>query len=103
MIQIDVAGVAPNTGVWLKKLTLADNTTTADALTRLGLSETTETAVFNERVTGEYVLKTGDRLDVLSPLCVDPMQARRDRLAKKSVPVEPFRGRHGGKHRLLGT
>ena len=102
MIQVDIAGIDAETKkTWLKTVSLKTGATVSDALIAIGLDAATETAVFNERAPTDAVLKNGDRLDVLSPLTVDPMTARRLRIENHNRPTELQRGRHGGKHRLL--
>ncbi len=104
MIQVDIVGIdAATHKTWLKTVSLADGATVADAIKAADLSPDAETAVFNEKVASDEKLSNGDRVDVLSPLVVDPMTARRLRLASKTAPQEENRGRHGGRHRLLAS
>lgn len=102
MIQVDIVGIdAATHKTWLKTVSLPASAKVSDALAAAGLSQPAEVAVFNESVTADHPLADGDRVDVLSPLAVDPMTARRLRLAAKSTPKDESRGRHGGRHRLL--
>jgi hypothetical protein len=51
--------------------------------------------VFGSKVSGDYILTDGDRLEIYRPLTVDPKQSRRRRVAhrdkvrhtKKKVPI----------------
>lgn len=104
MIQVDIAGIdAATHKTWLKTVSLEDGATVADALKAAGQPSEAEAAVFNEKANASQPLSDGDRVDVLSPLTVDPMTARRLRLAAKTTPREENRGRHGGRHRLLSA
>ena len=102
MIQVDVVGIAADTQkTWLKTLTLSENATVADALRAAGLPPDAETALFNEAAVASHPLKHHDRIDVLSPLSIDPKEARRLRACAKEPHSPSNRGRHGGNHRLF--
>lgn len=81
---------------------LATGATVADAIKAAGwsLGENYVTAVWNHRVEGNYVLQEGDRVELLAPLTVDPMTARRLREEKKASTNPLAAGRNGSKHRL---
>ncbi len=101
MIQVDIVGIDADTKkTWLKTVSLPEGAVVADALAAVGLNAATETAIFNERTSADKQLSDGDRIDVLSPLTVDPMTARRLRIEGQTQSEEIHRGRHGGKHRL---
>ena len=101
MIQVDIVGIDADTKkTWLKTVSLPKNAVVADALAAVGLNSDTEAALFNDRTQSDRKLSDGDRIDVLSPLTVDPMTARRLRIEGLTQTKEMQRGRHGGKHRL---
>lgn len=101
MIQVDIVGIDADTKkTWLKTVSLPEGAVVADALAAVGLNAATETALFNERTSPDKPLSDGDRIDVLSPLTVDPMTARRLRIEGQTQSAEIHRGRHGGRHRL---
>lgn len=59
-------------------------------------------AVWNERCELDRELVDGDRVEVLPPLTVDPMTARRLREEKNQSQNRTLAmGRNGGKHRLF--
>lgn len=59
-------------------------------------------AVWNERCELDRELVEGDRIEVLPPLTVDPMTARRLREEKNQSQNHSLAmGRNGGKHRLF--
>lgn len=76
--------------------------TVADAIKAAGwsLGENYVAAVWNHRVEDNYVLQEGDRVELLAPLTVDPMTARRLREEKKASTNPLAAGRNGSKHRL---
>lgn len=76
--------------------------TVADAIKATGwsLGENYVAAVWNHRVEDNYVLQEGDRVELLAPLTVDPMTARRLREEKKASTNPLAAGRNGSKHRL---
>lgn len=76
--------------------------TVADAIKAAGwsLGENYVAAVWNHRVEDNYVLQEGDRVELLAPLTVDPMTARRLREEKKASTNHLAAGRNGSKHRL---
>ena len=51
----------------------------ADEIDALGL------AIWGKRVTPQYALRDGDRLEIVRPLTVDPKVARRERFAKQGA------------------
>ena len=81
---------------------LATGATVADAIKAAGwcLGEKYVPAVWNHRVEEDYVLQEGDRVELLAPLTVDPMTARRLREEKKASTNPLVAGRNGSKHRL---
>lgn len=81
---------------------LATGATVADAIKAAGwsLGEMYVPAVWNHRVEEDYVLQEEDRVELLAPLTVDPMTARRLREEKKASTNPLVAGRNGSKHRL---
>ena len=81
---------------------LAAGAAVADAIAAAGwsLGEKYVAAVWNHRVEDNYVLQEGDRVELLAPLTVDPMTARRLREEKKASTNPLAAGRNGSKHRL---
>jgi len=71
-------------------LTVPAGTTALDAVKRSGLARrfpelegaVNPLGVFGKRVADDYVLKDGDRVEILRPLTADPKEARRKRAAK---------------------
>lgn len=67
---------------------LASGATVADALQAAGIAADAypAVAVFGERVTLDYALAAGDRVELLRPLQADPKDARRRRAAGAGKP-----------------
>lgn len=70
-------------------LKVAVGTTAKEAVGRSGLARrfpeldgSQPLGVYGKRVAEDYVLKEGDRVEILRPLTVDPKEARRRRAAK---------------------
>ena len=70
-------------------LKLPAGTTAKEAVSRSGLARrfpeldgSQPLGVYGKRVTEDYVLQEGDRLEILRPLMVDPKEARRLRAKK---------------------
>lgn len=90
--------------VQLTELELADGARVEDALKAAGVtpSQKHTLAVWNERCDADRLLVDGDRIEILPPLTVDPMTARRLREEKnRSGNNVLAMGRNGGKHRLF--
>lgn len=66
-------------------LDLRDGATVAEALAASGwnLEGSAGLAVFGERATDLYVLRDGDRVELLRPLEADPKDARRRRASRR--------------------
>ena len=102
-MQITVAQVSKD-GVRTQQLTLEEGATVAQALKASGLvpGKTARLAVHNVFVQEQTLLKDKDRVEILPPLIVEPMKARRLREAKnQGVKRDLTMGRNGGKHRLF--
>ena len=89
MIQIEVVYARPDKQ-WSFNVELAEGTTAREAAQAAQNSEPLHWvedlhiaafAIWGEEVSGEYELKDGDRLELLRPLPVDPMEARRRKAA----------------------
>ena len=89
MITIELLFAAKNY-VWHKQLSLAAQSTVAEALMQSGLYEVhPETkgmpyGVFGELCAADTRLTHGDRLEVYRPLVFDPMESRRRRAKHKA-------------------
>ncbi len=75
---------------------LDDGATVGEAVARSGIvarlgldPETLAFAVFGRRATPQTRLRDRDRVELLRPLVVDPMEARRRRAAKKAANADP--------------
>ena len=91
MIQIEVVYARPERQ-WSVDLEIEDGTSAEEATEIARNSEpllwvddfyVVAYAVWGREVPGEYQLKDGDRLELLRPLPVDPMEARRRKAATK--------------------
>lgn len=91
-------------GVKSVKVRLAKQAVAVDAVKAAGFepAQNDTLAIWNVTVQGEHPLKDGDRVEVLPPLTVDPMTARRLREEKnRSSAPRLAGGRNGSKHRLF--
>ncbi len=85
MDRVDVEWVcspAPGAPLQRKQLSLDKGACALDALHAAGWPELPEgwaLALWGRRVQAQEPLRSGDRLELLRPLTVDPMQARRRR------------------------
>lgn len=91
MIQIEVVYARPNRQ-WSVDLELDEGTSAVEAAKMAQRSEpllwvddlnVVAFAIWGEEVSGDYVLKDGDRLELLRPLPVDPMELRRQKAASQ--------------------
>ncbi|MDB5988228.1 MAG: hypothetical protein JWR16_3281 [Nevskia sp.] len=82
MIEVEVVYALPQRQQ-LRRLTLDDGATVADALAKAGLEELTNgnVGIFGRVVDRQQRLKDGDRIEVYRPLLADPKLARRRRAA----------------------
>ena len=91
IVRVEVAYVGPE-GQWLVPLELPEGATASDAIERSGLREKLpperfeplKLGVFSTTVEPSRVLREGDRVELYRALAVDPKDARRARVAKKS-------------------
>ncbi len=88
----------------LKQLQLAEGATVAEAVQAAGwtVGNSQKLAIWNVFAQADAPLHDGDRVEILPPLTVDPMTARRLREEKNQKSENRLmRGRNGGKHRLI--
>lgn len=93
-----VCSPAPGAALQRTRLSLPAGSCAADALQAAGwtaLPAGWGLAIWNRRVTQSELLRSGDRLLLLRPLSVDPMEARRRRQAHQK-PARRSRHRPGG-------
>lgn len=91
MIRIEVVYARPDRQ-WSVELEIDECTSAVDAAEVARNSEpmlwvedldVVAFAVWGEEVSGDYKMKDGDRLELLRPLPVDPMEARRRKAAAR--------------------
>ncbi|QDP71719.1 RnfH family protein [Legionella israelensis] len=88
MVNVEVVYAAADQKITQIKLCLPDNSTVADALDHSNIyikqPETKDLAlgVFGKQVSLEYVLRSGDRIEIYRPLALEPMERRRKRAGK---------------------
>lgn len=86
----------------LSNLTVPEGTTLAAALKHLNLSFSRETTgLWCHSAAPETVLRTGDRIDIATPLVINRVEARRLRAQKSEKPAKALLARHGGKRQLV--
>lgn len=81
---------------FFRTLTLAAGTRVDQSIEASGLYlefpelESTQTpiGIYGKKVSWDRALKNGDRVEVYRPLAIDPMQARRNRAARKKPSVD---------------
>jgi len=91
-IEVEVVYVTENQQ-FLKTLTLATGTRVDQSIEASGLfddfpeleSSENPVGIYGKKVSQNQVLKDGDRVEVYRPLEIDPMQARRNRAARKKI------------------
>ena len=78
-MQVEVAN-ATGADIDVRTVELPPGATVGDAVDAAGFDATWDAlGVFGEVVDRAHVLQEGDRVDLLRPLLVDPMEARRKR------------------------
>lgn len=92
-MRIEVCRARPD-GAMRIDVRLEDGATVGDAVAAsgvvaaLGIDATTLAfAIFGRRATAATILHDGDRVELLRPLTIDPMEARRLRAATKDRTV----------------
>lgn len=90
-MKIEVCYAGPH-GATRIAIDLDDGATLGDALAASGIVERLSLArellsfgIFGRRAEAGTCLRDGDRVEIYRPLIVDPMEARRRRVAKKSA------------------
>lgn len=107
-ISIAVAWATPQTQD-VVPLRLPAGSTVGDALARSGLTgawgfdpDRVTFAVHGRRVRRDTVLRDGDRVDVLRPLAVDPMDSRHRRAETQPLPRVARRTGRGARGAVTG-
>lgn len=83
MVNVEVVYITAEQRITQVKLSLADDSTVADALDQAGMyarhPETKNFAVgiFGRQVPLERALRAGDRIEIYRPLKLEPMERRR--------------------------
>lgn len=88
----------------IKTISVSEGTTLEEAVCQAGWSvgNNHKLAVWNVLADPDRPALAGDRIEILPPLTVDPMTARRLREEKNQKPANSLiHGRNGGKHRLI--
>ena len=86
-MQIEII-FAAKSQVYQIQLTIEQGATVAQAIGQSDIEQswplptTIAYAVFGQSVQDDYVLQAGDRIEILRPLTISPMEARRLRAAK---------------------
>ena len=102
-MQVMVARL-DRTEVTVKEIDVHEGSTLLEAITQAGwsLGSNQKVAVWNVLADPRQQAKSGDRIEILPSLTVDPMTARRLREEKNQKPENRLiHGRNGGKHRLI--
>lgn len=86
-ISVEVVCAWPGR-VWLRRLSLPEGSTVADALAASGSRQALSgerlsgrVGIFGQLVTNGRLLRDGDRIELYRPLIADPKEARRRRAA----------------------
>ncbi len=90
MVKIEIAYILPNIQT-LMALTVPENTTVETAIKLSNLLQKfpeinlqkNSVGIFGRKVSLQYQLKNGDRIEIYRQLKIDPKEARRLRAAKK--------------------
>ena len=78
-MQVEVVN-ATGTDIDVRTVELPSGATVGDAVDAAGFDPTPAAiGIFDELVDRAHVLQDGDRVDLLGPLLLDPMEARRQR------------------------
>ena len=78
-MQVEVVN-ATGTDIDVRTVELPSGATVGDAVDAAGFDPTPAAiGIFGELVDRAHVLQDGDRVDLLGPLLLDPMEARRQR------------------------
>ena len=88
--MVEVAYSSPNNDTFFVALQAPVGTTASGVLLLSGLFQsfpelehkTLELGVFSTRVQPDYVVQSGDRIEVYRPLRISPMEARKNRVQR---------------------
>mgnify|MGYP000882196548 CR=1 FL=1 len=95
LLEIEVVYARPEQQL-LIQLKLPDGSTARDAIVRSNILndlsgldlETLAVGIFARRVTLDYILKAGDRVEIYRPLTMSPVEARRWRAKLKTSQLD---------------
>ena len=95
LLEVEVGYARPEQQV-LIQLSVPGGSTARDAIIRSNILsdvpgldlETLAVGIFARRVTLDYILKTGDRVEIYRPLTMSPVEARRWRAKLKTPQLD---------------
>jgi|TARA_B100000949_G_scaffold37252_1_gene31191 hypothetical protein len=95
LLEVEVVYARPEQQV-LIQLSVPGGSTARDAIIRSNILsdvpgldlETLAVGIFARRVTLDYILKTGDRVEIYRPLTMSPVEARRWRAKLKTPQLD---------------
>ena len=93
LLEIEVVYARPEQQV-LIQISVPDGSSVRDAIVRSNILsdeldlETLAVGIFARRVTLDYILKTGDRVEIYRPLTMSPVDARRWRAKLKTPQLD---------------
>ena len=93
LLEIEVVYARPERQV-LIQVSVPDGSSVRDAIVRSNILsdeldlETLAVGIFARRVTLDYILKTGDRVEIYRPLTMSPVDARRWRAKLKTPQLD---------------
>lgn len=93
LLEIEVVYARPEQQV-LIQVSVPDGSSVRDAIVRSNILsdeldlETLAVGIFARRVTLDYILKTGDRVEIYRPLTMSPVDARRWRAKLKTPQLD---------------
>ena len=93
LLEIEVVYARPEQQV-LIQVSVPDGSSVRDAIVRSNILsdeldlETLVVGIFARRVTLDYILKTGDRVEIYRPLTMSPVDARRWRAKLKTPQLD---------------
>ena len=102
-MRIAVAYIDPQTGRALcSEAECEPGSTVREVALAAGapVTDSSEFAVWNERVEAERIVSEGERVELLSPIRVDPKLARSLRAQNARLAPKRNIARHGGRHQL---
>ena len=93
LLEVEVVYARPEQQV-LIQVSVPDGSSVRDAIVRSNILsdeldlETLAVGIFARRVTLDYILKTGDRVEIYRPLTMSPVDARRWRAKLKTPQLD---------------